>query len=66
MKNAVIHWKLDDNGKVIEGHGSPMRTSDAVAWVRMLNEQFGPGTHWVVEEEEEVDMTQFVHDWDLA
>ena len=52
-KNATIHWKI--NG--VTGHGAPQTEKDAREWVRILNERFeekfGPGTHWVVIEEEE-------------
>ena len=48
MKKAVIHWKLEG----VPGHGAPMLLSHARAWVTLLNEKFGRGTHWweVVEE----------------
>ena len=65
MTKAVIHWKINDNGNTVEGHGAPMSTRDAYVWIKSLNERFGAGSHWVVEEEE-YEPPQFVHDWDLA
>ena len=63
MKNAVIHWKINDKGRSIEGHGACMSTKDAYEWVKLLNERFGHGSHWVVEEAE-YQPPQFVQDWE--
>ena len=41
---AVIYWEI--NG--VSGNGSPIHISNAVAWVRAMNDKYGPGTHWVV------------------
>ena len=39
MEYAIISWK-NDRGQ--QGHGAPIRKSDAVAWVDLLNKGQSP------------------------
>ena len=40
---AVIHWEIE--GKT--GHGSAVPYETAAAWVEVMNEKYGEGTHWL-------------------
>ncbi len=41
---AVIHWEI--NGQT--GHGSAIDAGVAAETVKVMNEKYGAGTHWVV------------------
>ena len=40
---AIVHWELGDAA----GHGNPMPSAAARAFVEAMNERYGAGTHWL-------------------
>jgi hypothetical protein len=41
---VVIHWKIGN----ATGHGSTVEAHVGQAWVAVMNEKYGTGTHWLV------------------
>lgn len=40
---AIVHWAIGN----ASGHGNPMPSATARAFVEAMNERHGAGTHWV-------------------
>ena len=40
---VVIHWKIGN----ATGHGSVVEAHIGQAWVTVMNEKYGTGTHWL-------------------